>query len=48
MRHDPRGTEPTTLALMHDASFQGDGGAQLRNLASAYDERYFAAHAGMR
>lgn len=40
--------EPTTLALMHGASFQGDGGAQLRRLASAYDERYFAANAGMR
>jgi flavorubredoxin len=29
--------EPTTLALMHGASHTGDGGAQLRSLADAYD-----------
>jgi flavorubredoxin len=28
--------EPTTLALMHGSSFHGDGGAELRSLASAY------------
>lgn len=28
--------EPTTLACMHGSSFQGDGGAQLRALADAY------------
>jgi flavorubredoxin len=30
---------PTTLALMHGSSFSGDGGAALRDLAAAYDER---------
>jgi flavorubredoxin len=34
--------EPTTLALMHGASYTGDGGRALRDLAAAYDERYFA------
>ncbi len=34
--------EPRTLALMHGPSFAGDGGAALRNLAKAYDERYLA------
>jgi hypothetical protein len=27
---------PTTLALMHGASFTGDGAAQLRGLADGY------------
>lgn len=31
--------EPRTLALMHGASFTGDGGAELRALAVAYAER---------
>ncbi|HEX5561356.1 MAG TPA: hypothetical protein VFX52_06910 [Nocardioidaceae bacterium] len=30
---------PRTLALMHGPSFSGDGSAQLRGLADAYDER---------
>ena len=34
--------QPTTLALMHGSTFKGDGAAQLRGLAQAYDERYFA------
>lgn len=34
--------EPTTLALMHGSSFRGDGGRALRDLADAYDERYFS------
>lgn len=34
--------QPTTLALMHGASFTGDGGRALSDLASAYDERYLA------
>jgi flavorubredoxin len=29
--------EPTTLAVMHGASFSGDGGRALRDLASQYD-----------
>ena len=29
--------EPTTLAIMHGASYTGDGGAQLRGLAEAYE-----------
>jgi flavorubredoxin len=29
--------QPTTLAVMHGASFRGDGGAQLRALAEGYD-----------
>ena len=29
--------EPTTLACMHGSSYSGDGGAQLRALADAYD-----------
>ena len=36
------GLQPTTLALMHGSSFKGDGAAQLRALAQAYDERYLA------
>jgi hypothetical protein len=28
---------PTTLALMHGSSFQGDGGTALRHLADRYD-----------
>ncbi|MCU1346294.1 MAG: putative flavoprotein [Acidimicrobiia bacterium] len=31
--------EPATLALMHGASYHGDGGAQLQRLAAAYAER---------
>ena len=34
--------EPRTLALMHGSSFSGDGGAALRALAVAYDERFLA------
>jgi flavorubredoxin len=30
--------EPTVLACMHGSSFQGDGGAQLRALADAYEK----------
>jgi len=30
--------EPTVLACMHGSSFQGDGGAQLRGLADAYEK----------
>jgi flavorubredoxin len=33
---------PTTLALMHGASFNGDCGQALLDLANAYDERYLA------
>ncbi len=29
--------EPQTIACMHGSSFQGDGGAQLRSLADAYE-----------
>ena len=29
--------EPTVLACMHGSSHQGDGGAQLRALADAYE-----------
>jgi flavorubredoxin len=29
--------EPTTIACMHGSSFRGDGGAELRALADAYD-----------
>jgi flavorubredoxin len=35
--------EPTTLALMHGSSFQGDGGGALRELSDALDERFLAA-----
>ncbi|MGI9029155.1 MAG: MBL fold metallo-hydrolase [Ilumatobacteraceae bacterium] len=35
--------EPATLALMHGASFTGDGGQALRDLATAYDEMITAA-----
>jgi flavorubredoxin len=31
--------EPTTLAVMHGASFRGDGGAALRALADRYEAR---------
>jgi flavorubredoxin len=31
--------EPTMLAVMHGSSFRGDGAAQLRALADAYDAR---------
>jgi hypothetical protein len=34
---------PTTLALMHGSSFTGDGAAQLRALADAYDARMLTA-----
>jgi flavorubredoxin len=33
------GLEPATLALMHGASFRGDGGAALRSLADRYEAR---------
>jgi glyoxylase-like metal-dependent hydrolase (beta-lactamase superfamily II) len=33
---------PTTLGLMHGASFNGDCGQALVDLANAYDERYLA------
>jgi flavorubredoxin len=39
--------EPTTLAVMHGASFTGDGGAALRDLANEYDKRYFSAQTGL-
>ena len=32
--------EPTTLAIMHGSSYHGDGGAQLRALADAYESTY--------
>jgi flavorubredoxin len=32
--------EPRTLAIMHGSSFRGDGGAQLRALADAYEATY--------
>jgi glyoxylase-like metal-dependent hydrolase (beta-lactamase superfamily II) len=32
--------EPTTLACMHGSSYRGDGGAALRALADAYEERF--------
>ncbi|OHV36610.1 MULTISPECIES: MBL fold metallo-hydrolase [Pseudofrankia] len=35
--------EPTTLALMHGSSFRGDGGAELRALATAYADALAAA-----
>jgi flavorubredoxin len=31
---------PTTLACMHGSSFAGDGGAALRGLADAYEDRF--------
>jgi flavorubredoxin len=34
--------EPSTLALMHGASYNGDCGRALRDLAKEYDERYLA------
>jgi flavorubredoxin len=34
---------PTTLAVMHGSSFEGDGGGQLRALAGVYDDRLRAA-----
>ena len=37
--------EPTTLAIMHGPSFQGDGGRALRDLAIAYDELADSARA---
>jgi flavorubredoxin len=35
--------EPTTIACMHGSSFRGDGGAELRALADAYDAALHAA-----
>jgi len=35
---------PKRLALMHGSSYSGDGGAALRELATAYEER-FLSHA---
>ncbi|HZN13551.1 MAG TPA: MBL fold metallo-hydrolase [Acidimicrobiales bacterium] len=32
--------KPTTLAIMHGASFSGDGGKALYDLASSYEETY--------
>jgi flavorubredoxin len=32
--------QPSTVAIMHGASFHGDGGAMLRQLADAYEERF--------
>jgi flavorubredoxin len=37
--------EPTTLAIMHGPSFQGDGGRALRDLATAYDQMAEGARA---
>jgi flavorubredoxin len=34
--HELAALDPTTLALMHGASFSGDGAAQLRGLADGY------------
>jgi flavorubredoxin len=34
--HQLAGLNPTTLAIMHGASFSGDGAAQLRGLAKGY------------
>ena len=34
--------QPETLALMHGASYNGDCGQALLDLANAYDERYLA------
>ena len=31
---------PTTLAMMHGSSFQGDGGKALYDLADAYEQQY--------
>ena len=36
--------EPTTLAIMHGSSFQGDGRTALHDLAAAYDGMLAAAH----
>ena len=36
--HELADLQPTTLALMHGASFTGDGAAQLRGLAAGYAE----------
>lgn len=36
--HQLADLQPTTLALMHGASFAGDGAAQLRGLAAGYTE----------
>jgi hypothetical protein len=34
--HQLADLSPTTLAVMHGASFSGDGAAQLRGLAEGY------------
>jgi flavorubredoxin len=39
--------EPTVLACMHGSSYQGDGGAQLRALADAYDKLIVDAQVGV-
>jgi flavorubredoxin len=38
--------EPSTLAVMHGSSFEGNGGQQLRELADFYDRRLRAAMSG--
>ena len=38
--------QPTTLAIMHGSSFQGDGGRVLHDMADAYDELAAGALAG--
>ena len=35
--------DPTTLAIMHGSSFQGDGKRALYDLADAYERRFVAA-----
>jgi len=35
--HELADLAPTTLALMHGASYRGDGAAQLRGLADGYE-----------
>jgi hypothetical protein len=34
---------PERLALMHGSSYSGDGGAALRDLATAYEETFLTA-----
>lgn len=38
--------QPTTLAIMHGSSFQGDGGTVLHDMAGAYEELAAGAMAG--
>lgn len=40
--------EPAKLALMHGPTFEGDGGAALRNLANDYDRRIRNVSPGLR